>query len=231
MIPRTRLILFLSLLVARTAFAEMVFEKTVVEIDVKPGENEVIASFPFEIKGEEETIVGSEVFCTCVGKPRVEPLNPDRSAKLNWKVGEKGVIKLKMETAQFLGTVEKGAALKLLGRAEPITLMIRVNIPELIRVEPTNLKWDLGGAADEKVAKITIKHDQPIKILEHVGRNTEIFPYRLVTSREGWEYEVRVTPSSTAKAGLGMISLRTDSEHPRFKRAAVYATVRRDLTR
>lgn len=231
MTPRPRLILFLCLLATRMASGEMVFEKTVVEIDVKPGEDEVIASFPFEIKGEEETIVGSKVFCTCVGEPRVEPLNPDRSPKLNWKVGEKGVIKIKMETAQFLGTVEKGAALKLLGREEPINLMIRVNIPELIKVEPTNLKWDLGSAPEEKVARITIKHDKPIKILEHVGRNTESFPYEFVTIKEGWEYEVRVKPTSTAKAGLGMISLRTDCEHPRFKRAAVYATVRRDLTR
>lgn len=228
---RIQTLLFLMGLWSSILSAEMVFDSQLVEVDLKPGQDEVIASFPFEIKGTDEKIEGMEVFCSCVGNPRVEPLNPDRSAKLNWKVGEEGVIKLKMETAQFLGTVEKGAGLKLAGRKELIKLTIRVNIPELIKLVPNNLKWDLGAANEEKTARILIKHDKPIKIVQHKGRNTEVFPYELVTIREGWEYEVRVKPNSTARAGLGMISMQTDSEFPRFKRVSVYATVRRNLTK
>ena len=231
MIPRLKSLLFMIGFWSPTLWAEMVFDSQLVEVDIKPGQDEVIASFPFVIKGEDEKIVGMEVFCSCVGNPRVEPLNPDRSPKLNWKVGDKGVIKLKMETAQFLGTVEKGAGLKLHGREELVKLTIRVNIPELIKLVPNNLKWDLGTATDQKTARILVKHDKPIKIIQHKGRNTEVFPYELVTIREGWEYEIRVKPTSTAMAGLGLISLQTDSEFPRFKRVAVYATVRRNLTR
>lgn len=208
--------------------AKMVFETLLVEIPVKPGEDVVTASFPFKIEDEDETIVECEVLCTCLGA-RVEPLNPDRSAKLNWKVGEEGVIKIRFETAKFLGTVEKAAALKLEGEEDPVLLTVRVKIPELIKVRPSNLKWNTGEEATEKVAKITIDHDEPIKIVSHVGRNATSFPYEVVTIREGWEYEVRIKPVSTAKSGMGMVSLRTDSEHPRFKRTAVYAVVRPEV--
>ena len=226
---KTLPLFFVLVATVTMAPAKMVFEKTLVEIDVKPGEDVVIGEFPFKIEGEEETISLMEVTCTCLDDPRVEPLLPDRSPKLNWKVGESGVIKIKMETKQFLGTVDKAAVLKLKGRKDDIPLTIRVNIPELIKVEPTNLKWDLGGPADQKVAKITINHDQPIKIVSDIGRNTESFPYELITIREGWEYEVRMKPTNTAKGGMAMVSLRTDSEHPRFKRTAVYGVVRRNL--
>lgn len=208
--------------------AKMAFDRELVEIEVGPGQEVVTAAFPFKIVEDDETIEKVEVLCVCLGA-RVEPLNPDRSAKLNWKVGEEGVIKIRFDTSKFLGTVEKAAALKLAGTEEPIRLITRVTIPELIKVEPTTLKWAKGQEAEEKIATVTITHDEPIKILSHAGRNTEDFPYTLVTVEEGRKYEIHMKPTSTAKSGMSMVSLRTDSEHPRFKRAAVYGVVRPEL--
>ncbi|MDB4514456.1 hypothetical protein N9092_09150, partial [Akkermansiaceae bacterium] len=90
---------------------------------------------------------------------------------------------------------------------------------------PSTLKWSKGGVADERVVRITINHDKPIKILSDTGNNDKIFPYQLKTIKEGWEYEIRLKPTSTEKPGMGMISLRTDSPFPRFKRRVLYAVV------
>lgn len=218
----------LAFLLVSHSPAKIVFDSELVEIDVKPGEDVVTAVFPFKVEEEDETIVKVDVHCVCLGV-RVEPLNPDRSAKLDWKVGEEGEIKIRFDTSKFMGTVEKGAALVLADREKPVDLTVRVKVPELIKVEPTTLKWARGGEGGEKVARITINHDKPIKIVQDVGRNKQAFPYELVTIREGWEYEVRMKPANTNESGMGMVLLTTDSEHPRFKRTAVYGVVRPEL--
>lgn len=204
--------------------AEMVFKEKTIEVIVKPGQNLAMGLFPFEITGKDERIVKADAFCTCL-TPQV-PLGPDRTPKLNWKVGEKGVIKGRFETKQFLGTVEKSIKIFLAGVKEPVILNFKVVIPELIKLSPSTLKWNRGGVADERVVKITVNHDKPIKILSDMGNNNKVFPYELKTIKEGWEYELRLKPTSTEKSGMGMISLRTDSPFPRFKRRVLYAVVR-----
>jgi len=219
--------LFLLFGLTAPLFAEMVFEKTLVEIKVGYDENEVTGEFPFQIKGTEETIMSYDALCTCLAG-RVEPLLPDRSAKLHWKPGEKGVIKARFDTSKFLGTVDKAIELKLKGK-EAIALTVRVHIPQLIELKPQTLKWEKGGEATEKVIKVKINHDKPIKITSHSANNESVYPYELKTIKEGWEYEIRVKPSSTDDAGIGVISLRTDSKIAKFKRAAVYVTTRPKL--
>ena len=207
--------------------AEIVFEKSLVEINVGHDQSEVTGEFHFEIKGTEETIISYDALCTCLAG-RVEPLLPDRSAKLHWKPGEKGVIKARFDTSKFLGTVDKAIELKLKGK-EPVALTVRVHIPQLVQLEPQTLKWEKGGEATEKVIKVKINHDKPIKIISHSANNDSVYPYELKTIKEGWEYEIHVKPSSTAEAGIGVISLRTDSKVAKFKRAAAYVTTRPKL--
>jgi hypothetical protein len=210
--------------------AEMVFESRLVEITVKPGQKVVTGNFPFEIKNGSATVVSYDAKCTCLAA-RLEPLNPDRSVKLVWKEGDAGRVMTQFDTSQFLGTVEKAIELNLEGQKKPTILTVRIHVPELIKMEPSSLKWDKGGEAGEKVMKITINHDKPIRIVKHRGNNDKIFPYKLVTIRDGWEYEIRVKPTDLRQSGMGMISVTTDCEFPRFQRAAAYAVIRPSLKR
>lgn len=204
--------------------AKMVFQSTLVEIEVPHDVNEVTGEFPFEVIGGDATIISYDALCTCLAG-RVEPLMPDRSAKLHWKDGEKGVIKARFDTSKFMGTVDKAIELKLEGR-EPIHLTVRVHIPQLVKLEPNTLKWKNGGPNEEKVARIQVNHSAPIHIISHSATRGEAYPYELKTIKEGWEYEIRVKPSSTAVSGVGLISLRTDCEVPKFKRVVLYVTTR-----
>ncbi|MDB4401366.1 hypothetical protein N9Z85_07600, partial [Akkermansiaceae bacterium] len=71
--------------------AEMVFKTKLVEITAKPDVTEITVEFPFEIMGSAAEIIEYEAPCTCL-TARVEPLNPDRSTKLRWDIGENGRI-------------------------------------------------------------------------------------------------------------------------------------------
>ena len=208
--------------------AEMVFEKALIEINVGADEDVVTGEFPFVIKGEDATITEYEALCTCLAA-RVEPLLPDRSAKLSWKSGEKGVIKARFDTSKFLGTVDKAIRLRLKGQKEPVILTVRVHIPELVKLEPATLKWDKDGEAVEKVVKITMQQAAPIRIVNHSANNEKIYPYELRTIKEGFEYEIRVKPTGTSESGMGVISLRTDCEIPKFRRANIYVVTRPKL--
>ena len=126
-------------------------------------------------------------------------------------------------------TVEKAIKLTMADGKE-INLNFRVVIPELIQLAPSTLKWNKGESANERVVKITVNHDKPIKIISDMGNNDKVFPYELKTIKEGWEYEIRIKPTSTEISGMGMISLRTDSPFPRFKRKVLYAVVRPKMT-
>jgi hypothetical protein len=208
--------------------AKMVFETKLVVIEANPDEIFVTGEFPFEVTGDGETIISYDALCSCLAG-RVEPLLPDRSAKLNWKAGEKGVIKARFDTSRFLGTVDKAIELKLEGEKDPIHLIVRVNVPELVQLKPSTLKWDKGSEAKEKVIKVKINHTDPIKILSHAGNNEKAYPYELKIIKEGWEYEIRVKPTDTSQSGIGMISLRTDSKIGKFKRATAYVTTKPKL--
>jgi len=188
----------------------------------------VTGEFPFVIEGDSETITEYEALCTCLAA-RVEPLLPDRSAKLHWKVGEKGVIKARFDTSKFLGTVDKAVRLRLDGQKEPVILTVRVHIPELVKLEPATLKWDKGAEGVEKVVKITMNHTSPIRIVDHSANNEKTYPYELKTIKDGHEYEIRVKPTDTSESGMGVISLRTDCEIPKFRRANVYVVTRPKL--
>ncbi|MDB4577381.1 hypothetical protein N9115_01805, partial [bacterium] len=145
--------------------------------------------------------------------------------KLRWGVGEGGRIFGKFKMGNFKGTIDKAIVLKLKGE-DPIQLVVRVTIPVLFEIQPSTLSWDLGEVAAEKVFKIKVNHSKPIKILENSG-TSKLFPYEVKKIKEGWEYEIRVKPTSTETPGMGMIRLKTDCEIKRHERHQVFAVVKR----
>jgi len=216
--------LFLLASVLAPARAEMAFETKLIEIHASPDDKSVRGEFIFEIKGQDETIKDYDAKCTCLAA-RVEPLNPDRSEKLKWEIGEKGKIMAQFDVSNFRGTVDKAIELNLIDGDAPIVLTIRVHVPELVKMEPSSHKWDVGSSPDAKVFKITVNHTEPIKILSHSGNNPN-FPYELKTIKEGWEYEITVKPKSTEGSGIGLLSFRMDCQFPRFNRNIAYVVVR-----
>ena len=214
---------FLLLSVLSVASAKMVFETQLVEIKAKPDVSIVTAEFPFKIEGEVAEIIEFDAPCTCLTAKI--PLKADRSPKLRWEVGENGKILGNFKMWNFKGTVDKAIVLKMKGE-KPIQLVVRVTIPILFDIQPSTLMWELGEKSSEKVFKVKVNYDKPIKILENSG-TSEMFPYEVKTIKEGWEYEIRVKPTSTETPGMGMIRLKTDCSIKRHERHQVFAVVKR----
>lgn len=206
------------------ASAELVFRTKLVEVHASPDAKVVTAEFPFEVKGGE----GGEIFsydapCSCL-TARVLPLNPDRSTKLKWAEGESGKIVGRFEMGNFKGTIDKAIFLNVKGSKEKVKLIVRVHIPVLFAIEPSTHQWELNAPATTKVFKIKVNHTDPIHLKKVMGQMQE-FPYELVTIQEGWEYEVMVTPKSTATPGMGRLAFYTDSIIDRYKRQQVFTVV------
>ncbi|MEJ6634476.1 MAG: hypothetical protein QNL77_02065 [Akkermansiaceae bacterium] len=219
-----KLIIASFFLLTALASAEMVFETKLVEITAKSDVEVVTAEFPFKIEGDVSEIIEYDAPCTCL-TARIEPLKADRATKLRWEVGEGGRIFGKFKMGNFKGTIDKAIVLKLKGE-DPIQLVVRVTIPVLFEIQPSTLSWDLGEVTAEKVFKIKVNHSKPIKILENSG-TSKLFPYEVKKIKEGWEYEIRVKPTSTETPGMGMIRLKTDCEIKRHERHQVFAVVKR----
>ncbi len=209
------------------ASAKMVFETQLIEITAAPEITEVSAKFPFKIEDEVSEIIEYDAPCTCL-TARILPLQQDRSTQLRWEVGEKGEIIGRFKMGNFKGTVDKAIVLKMKGKEEPIQLVVRVTIPALFKIEPSTLTWDQGEATSEKVFKVKVDHSAPINIMEHSG-TSETFPYEVRTIKEGWEYELRVKPTSTATPGMGMIRIKTDCSIKRHERHQVFVVVKRGV--
>lgn len=220
-------IFFSSILIvalSHLASGEIVFENKIIETTADPEAKTIIVEFPFTVEGEATKITGYDAPCTCLAA-RVEPTNDDGSAKLLWQPGEKGKIVAKFEMGNFKGTVDKGIILNTDKKGSPHELILRVTIPVLLEIEPATHKWEIGGEADERVFSIKVQGDQPIKLIENSGTNSN-FPYTLNTIKEGWEYQIKVKPISVTTGGFGMIRLKTDSENPKYQNEQVFLVIK-----
>ena len=218
-------ILFVFFAGLLAASAEMIFKTKLIEITADPDAKVVTAEFPFEVKGAEGAqILSYDAPCSCL-TAKVFPLKSDRSTKLKWSEGEAGKIIGRFEMGNFKGTVDKAILINIKGQEEKVQLVVRVHIPVLFQIEPSTHKWELNGPASPKVFKIKVNHAEPIHILKHMGQ-MEDFPYELKTIKDGWEYEVTVTPKSTVTPGMGRLAFFTDCPIQRHKRHQVFTVVR-----
>ncbi len=201
------------------------FVKNRVEVTVKPDAKRVSIPFEFENKTKKTLkIARYDSACSCLSARVAEP-----EGKMSYKPGEKGKIVVDFELGSFSGEVEKTVMLWTTDdavQAPSSILTSAITIPVLFDVSPRTLFWDHKGSKEPQIIKLKVSGDKPINILSHQGTN-ENYSYELKTIRDGWEYELVVTPQSVESMGMGLIKLTTDSEIPRYKRQQAFVCVRR----
>ncbi|PID79989.1 hypothetical protein CSB20_08580, partial [bacterium DOLZORAL124_64_63] len=152
-----------------------------------------------------------------------------KGGKLTYKPGEKGEMKVDFELGSFSGLQEKTVLLWTTDDDESApssVLTVALTIPVLFEITPKTLVWDQNGSKEPKTFKIKVNNKEPIRILNHAGTNHN-FPYELKVIRDGWEYELIVTPQNTSQPAFGMIKLTTDAAIPRYQRQMAFVCIRR----
>ena len=202
--------------------AGIIFEKDVIEVKVKPDQQTVEVVFPFTVEGDKEVEIAEyDAPCTCL-EARISD-----NGRLKWKPGEKGSVQGLFDVGNMRGGVlEKMIVLRMKGEDVPsVKLTIKMDIPILLEIEPKTLAWTQGEDVKPMTFKLKVKHNKPMKILESSGTNDN-FPFEVKTIKEGWEYEIVVTPKSLDDRAFGMIRLKTDSDLPKHVRHQAFVVIR-----
>ena len=202
--------------------AQLVFEKALKELTVSPDTDTAAVDFPFTVGPKGAEILEFDAPCTCL------EAKISGNGKLVWKPGEKGVVKGLFSMGNLKGKTDKMIVLRMKSPTAPLVkLTLRLDIPELLVITPApTLFWEQGGKVESKTFKLKVNHDEPINIADTSGTN-ENFAFELKTVKEGWEYDLVVTPTTLVNRAFGLIRIRTDSKFTKHQRYQCFVVVRR----
>jgi len=137
------------------AQAQLAWDKTEIELNPKPGEQETVAKFKYQNKGQTPVrIVNVRSSCGCtVAAWEKDPIAP----------GAKGDITATFTIGNRTGAQQKGIRVETDHAAEPITnLLLKANIPQVVDIQPTFIYWEGGEAPKPKT--ITLRAGKDIAI-------------------------------------------------------------------
>lgn len=217
-------ITFIIAMVVTASFcpAGLTFEKTLIEFHPKAGDAEVIADFAFRNDSDKSVRIAKyDAACSCmtVGVS---------GGKRDYAPGEVGVIRAVFRLTGYSGTMERVVALWLDGdppEAPSAQLTVRAHIPQLIKMEPKTLSWDLNQAPQPQTITFEMDPEHKIHILG-TQSSTDSFTLELKTIEAGRKYEVIVTPKSTETPGIAIFRVETDCKVESQRMQSAYGVIR-----
>jgi hypothetical protein len=138
--------------------------------------------------------------------------------KLSYAPGESGVLRSFFTVGPANGTMSKSVVLWLQDDPEETpsaTFTARIHVPELVKIEPRTLCWDLGQPAQPQTLRIRIDHSSPIHLTK-LTYTTENFRHTLRTLEPGKLYEIEAVPASLRRVPA---QLRLESPDHQMLRA------------
>jgi len=213
------LLLCLPVFCASPARAGLTFEKTELAHKATHAEKEFGVEFKFKVTGG-KTIKIQDVatYCSCL-KAKT------KDGRMEFKDGEEGIIETAFELGSFEGEVAKQVVVITDDPAQhEITLTVRVTIPPIYKVVPESLAWTVGEEAKPKTMKFSIVDAKDIAVTALVSsRDNMLAEVKEVT--KGREYEITLTPTTTAEPMLGVLRVETNAPYPRYQKRLLFFNV------
>jgi hypothetical protein len=216
LLPGLSALLLLSVL---PALAGLEFEKTTLTHTSKHSDTEVEGEFKFKVTGDKTiTIKDIASYCSCLKAVT-------KDGKLEFKPGEEGVVQAKFLLGTFEGQVSKQLDVITDDIAQPeIKLSVTVTIPQIFKMEPESLRWELGEEAKAKTIKLTVLDEKEIAVTGLVSsRDNMAAAFKEV--KKGREYEITLTPKTTAEPMLGVLRVETNAPYPRYQKRLLFFNV------
>ena len=181
------------------AAGEVQWRETEQLLQPPKGSERVVAEFHFENTGTEPLrFAAVRPSCDCVSAA------PD---KASYAPGEAGVVRAEFTVAGREGLQEKTIAVTTSeGTARPITLTLRIALPEPIALRPRFLFWRAGEPATSKDIEVVFAEPEQARVLELTGAEPA-FRAKLMPDERAGHYRVSITPASTKKIAQATIRL------------------------
>ena len=217
-----RKLILLSLAFPAGSIAELAFEKKEAQVSAKPSDESLLIEFPFVNKGKVAASVEDITFaCSCLSA---------KTNKKEYAPSEEGVLEAVFKLGSFTGVQRKSLTVVSREKGAEVasrdSLTVEVTIPDVIVIEPQLMSWQVGAKPEGKKFTLKIPHDDPITV-KGVTCSRPGFDVKLVEKKAGREYEIELTPKSTAVAMLGMLKIETDCTIPKHQRKLAFFSIAR----
>lgn len=206
----------------------LTFDSKVQKVPTAADTQKLEVFFPFKNNSKEVVhITQYDAPCSCMSA-MITGGTVQQDGTVKVAPGESGVVKGIFDLGNAKGKLKKkimlwtGADKK---DAPSIVLESEVVIPKLIEAVPKSLIWVVGSQPTTKTISIKVNDTKPINIVKHMCSNTNL-GYQLKTIKPGFEYQLEVTPKSTAIPIFAAVRMTTDSKNPRFKSLQTFMTVK-----
>jgi hypothetical protein len=198
-------ILFLSLCclcLSLTARAELVWEKTELDLHPETGAATAVGVFKYQNKGDKPihfTAVRPSCGCTTAAMKRndVPP-------------GEKGEITATFTIGDRIGVQEKSITVETDDPDKPSTVLhLKATIAQFLELQPVFVSWQTGEAPKPKIILARAGKGVTIKNIEVTSSNAD-FTTKVEPGSGAGEFKINVQPRETAKPLNATLTVKPD---------------------
>lgn len=175
------------------------------------------ATFEFTNTGTKPvTILDVESNCDCL----------DAAAdKRVYAPGATGVIRTNFTVGDRLGLYERRIKVLTDESPEPVRLLVRIEVPELVTLAPHSVAWKLNEDAAEKTVELTVIPAVKINFTQVLPTSGD-FAARLETIEAGRRYRVHLKPPATAQPANAAFRIFGRAESGQDVIVSAYGNVR-----
>ncbi len=199
--PAGPLALALALTFSSPAFSQLHWDAPQQSFKVKATADDVKAVFKFQNTGSTPVTI-SEVKTSC-------GCTTAALAKKDYAPGEAGQIVADFHLAGRTGHQEKAIMVRTSDQPQPTMLLLTVDIPDLVKIDPEFVLWKIGDPPDPKTIRIKVNDDVPVRITSVLSDNPMV---QLIVheTKPGKDLELELRPADTARPASAVLLVQTD---------------------
>jgi len=204
-------------LTASSADAQLKWNRLTADLHPSIDAIEVPCEFEFSNSGSYPIkIVEVKPVCACTAAT---------ADKGEYQPGEKGKIKASFTVGERVGLQSKTIVVRTDDKSSnEVELTINVTIPELLKMNPRVLLWDVGSTAQPKSIQLDASQDFPVKVTAIQVIGNRIFT-QLQEIEPGKSYRITVVPKNLSLAYTALIKIDIQYGEGKTKTLKAFAQV------
>jgi hypothetical protein len=193
----------LCFLLAASASAALVFEKTELDLHPEMGASKVDAVFKYENKGDAPVHIKSvRPSCGCTTAAL---------AKNDVAPGEKGEITATFNIGDRTGVQTKTVTVETDDPKTPqMVLTFKATIAQLLELQPTFVFWQANEAPQPKTIMVKTAKGVTVKKIDVVSSSAD-FTAKVEPGQNAGEFKIEVQPKDTAKPLNATLTIKPDA--------------------